>query len=197
MTARLSNNKLFLLLAVAALSLLGWSIAMGAMGGGSEAPAGGTGGFGNFSVKGYVSYAVHDADGNLIAESLNPNTITDDGLAALAGFATTTFDTIAIQRGASTAATGFDSSAETVSVDSDWDGTDFTVQAQFTRNAEGGGDDGVIERILFGDGITGTNAFSDAGVFAYQEEPSDGAWDVSGEGSTITFNWTIAISDDG
>jgi len=88
MTARLAQNKLFVVLALAALAILAFGAASAAMGSswigstvtGSQLPRERA-----ELVDGYVAWDVHDASGALVASGGSANEITQAGLDALLG----------------------------------------------------------------------------------------------------------------
>jgi len=222
MTGRLVQNKLFMVLALAALAIAGVGVASAAMGGIST---GGT--VSNLTqpregaelVDGYVAWEIHDRSGALVSTGGSANEITQAGLDYLLGRVGVggQYTHIGILQGGSCTLAAYDADCALAS------GTDFTGDRVLVVTDLIGpvdGDDAALPAAAFTaahrvkgvasgafeadadsvsiDGIVLTS--SSAGgtkplastLFAF----NDTGWSVPTAGSTITFRWYIGVLDD-
>jgi len=222
MTARLAQNKLFVVLALAALAILAFGAASAAMGSswiGSTVTSSQLPRERAELVDGYVAWEVHDASGALVASGGSANEITQAGLDYLLGEigAGGNYTHIGILQGGACALDAYGSCS--IASDADFDGARVLavtnlfdgdivagnaagVPVGFTadhrvRGVESGafladGDNVAIDAIVL------TSASADslpdlATVFAFNDDPG---WTVPNAGSTITFRWYIGVVAD-
>jgi len=221
MTARLAQNKLFVVLALAALAILAFGAASAAMGSswigstvtGSQLPRERA-----ELVDGYVAWEVHDASGALVASGGSANEITQAGLDYLLGRVGVggEYTHVGILQGGSCTlaayaaecdlASGADFAGERVLAVTDLigpvDGDDgalpdgaFTEDHRVKGVASGAfeaDDDNVNIAAIVLTSASADAKPGEATLFAFNNT----GWSVPTAGSTITFRWYIGVVAD-
>lgn len=218
MSARLADNKMFIVLALAALAVLAASAASVVMG--DDGPAGLTAPNSSVGVKGFVDWEIRDANGNFISGG-HSNEIIEAGLdnalkfvvGNTVGGAPAAYNNIAVLQTAGDNDDFTDYAAMVIADDADIDGVRVRPATSASAPGAGTGDFAGFRTITVTstpfmaeddnitiDAIVLTSASGDSKpgastVFAFNSNGGAG-WSIPTAGSTITFNWTVGIQED-
>lgn len=217
MTARLAQNKMFVVLGVAVLALLAVSAVTAALSSNGTSPLPGLNS--SAGVKGFVNWEIHDRDGNLVSGG-HSNEIAVAGLdnalkfvvGNAVGGAPAAYNQIAVlQDDTACVLADYDTDC-IIAADGDIDGV--RVRAATSDDAPAAGSGAftgyrviTVESTAFVaevdnvdiDAIVLTSSSADSKpalstVFAFNDNGAAG-WNIPTAGSTITFRWTVGIQE--